>query len=263
MPDDVLPARVAGPDGAPVTLVLLHAFPLDGRMWEPQIEALAPRWRLAVPDLRGFGAARDRAGAVTTMDLLAEDTARLLDAHRLPQAVLAGCSMGGYAAMRFACRYPDRLAGLLLVSTRGGADTEQAAKARLDMAQRVLREGVGSVPDAMLPRLLGSTSLRTRPDLVALVRQLILEQDPRGVAAAQRGMAVRPDSFADLAGVRVPTLIVAGTEDQLTGPPEARALAEAIPGAAVTEIPGAGHLPNLEQPGAFNQAVEGFLRQFP
>ncbi len=250
-----LPVTVYG-DGTPV--VLLHAFPLDSRMWLPQTEALGG-YQVIVPDLRGFGAARDRAVEVAHMDLLADDVAGLLDERGLERVVLCGLSMGGYVALAFARRHGERLGGLVLCDTRAGTDTEEAAASRLAMADRVLAEGVGFVPEAMLPRLLGRSSLARRPDLVRQVTETILDQDPRGIAAAQRGMAERPDSTPVLGAIRVPTLVVVGSEDELTGPQEGRAIAAAVRDARLVQVEGAGHLVNLEQPGPVNEAMLDFL----
>ena len=239
--------------------MLLHAFPLDGRMWAPQVEALGATYDVVVPDLRGFGTAGGEAVEVADMDMLADDVARLLDARGLDRVVLGGLSMGGYVAFAFARRHAARLGGLVLADTKAGADSEEAARARLQMADRVLAEGMGFVPEVMLPRLLGPTSRERHPELVEQVVKLIGQQDPRGVAGAQRGMARRPDSTATLSQVTVPTLVLAGSEDELTGPEEGRALAAAIPDARFVQIGGAGHLSNLEQPEQVSEALLDFL----
>jgi pimeloyl-ACP methyl ester carboxylesterase len=262
------PAEVPGPpapaappvtvygDGTPV--LLLHAFPLDSRMWLPQIEALSG-YQVIVPDLRGFGSARDRAVEIAHMDLLADDVALLLDNHRLDQVVLCGVSMGGDVALAFARRHPDRLGGLVLCDTRAGTDSEKEAADRLSMAERVLAEGVAFVPEAMLPRLLGTTSRERRPDLVERVTEIILDQAPRGIAGAQRGLAARPDSTSLLAEMAVPTLVIVGSEDEIAGPEEGRALATGIRDARLVQVSGAGHLVNLEQPEPVNEALLDFL----
>ena len=255
-PEPVPPAVVSGA-GTPV--VLLHAFPLDGRMWEPQVEALAGSYQVIVPDLRGFGTAREQAVAEAGMDLLADDVARLLDDRGLDRVVLGGLSMGGYVALAFVRRHADRLGGLLLLDTKAGADSEQARADRLAMAERVLAEGTGFLPEAMLPRVLGKTSLEERPELVERVTALVREQDPRAVAGAQRGMAARPDSTDVLAGVAVPTLVVTGEEDTVTGPEVGRELAAAIPDARFLLVDGAGHLSSLERPEVLNEALLDFL----
>ena len=260
-PPAPLPVPPAAISGAGTPVVLLHAFPLDGRMWAPQAEALAGTgtYQVIVPDLRGFGAAKEQAVEEAGMDLLADDVARLLDDRGLDRVVLGGLSLGGYIAFAFVRRHADRLSGLLLLSTRAGADAEEARGNRLAMAERVLAEGNGFVPEVMLPRLLGPTSLEERPELVQRVTGLIGEQDPRAIAAAQRGMAARPDSGDVLGSIAVPTLVVTGEEDTLTGPDEGRALAAGIPGARFLLVERAGHLVNLERPEVVNEALLDFL----
>jgi pimeloyl-ACP methyl ester carboxylesterase len=255
-PAGVPPAVVSG-SGTPV--VLLHAFPLDGRMWAPQVEALAGTYQAIVPDLRGFGAAREQAVEEAGVDLLADDVARLLDSLGLDRAVLCGLSMGGYVALAFARRHPGRLSGLVLADTRSARDDEQARARRLQMAERVLAEGTGFVPEVMLPRLLGDTSRRQRPELVERVTALIRDQDPRAIAGAQRGLAARPDAAGVLPSIVVPTLVVNGEEDRLPDPDEGRSLAAAIPGARFLLVEQAGHLVNLERPDAVNEALLDFL----
>jgi pimeloyl-ACP methyl ester carboxylesterase len=260
-PPAPLPVPPAATSGAGTPVVLLHAFPLDGRMWAPQAEALAGTgtYQVILPDLRGFGAAKEQVVEEAGMDLLADDLARLLDERGLDRVVLGGLSLGGYVALAFVRRHADRLSGLLLLSTRAGADAEEARAKRLAMADRVLAEGNGFVPEVMLPRLLGPTTLKGRPELVQRVTSLIAEQDPRAVAAAQRGMAARPDSSDVLGSIAVPTLVVTGEEDKLTGPDEGRELAAGIPGARFLLVEQAGHLVNLERPEVVNEALLDFV----
>jgi pimeloyl-ACP methyl ester carboxylesterase len=255
-PEPVPPAVATGA-GTPV--VLLHAFPLDGRMWKPQVEALAGTYELIVPDLRGFGAARDQAVEEAAMDLLADDVARLLDQRGLDRVVLGGLSMGGYVALAFARRHADRLGGLVLIDTTAAADGEEARANRLRMVERVLAEGTGFLPETMLPRLLGKTTLEERPEVVERVTAMIGEQDPRAVAGAQRGMAARPDSTEVLASIAVPALVVHGAEDAIFGPDVGRELASMIPGARFLLVEEAGHLPSLERPEVVNEALLDFL----
>jgi pimeloyl-ACP methyl ester carboxylesterase len=252
-----VPPAVSSGAGTPV--VLLHAFPLDGGMWAPQVEALAGSYQVIVPDLRGFGAAREQAVEEAGMDLLADDVARLLDDRGLDRVVLGGLSLGGYVALAFVRRHADRLGGLLLLDTKAGADTEQARADRLRMVERVLAEGTGFLPEATLPRVLGKTSLEERPELVERVTAMVREQDPLAIAGAQRGMAARPDATDVLAGITVPTLVVTGEEDAVIGPEVGRELAAAIPDARFLLVERAGHLSNLEQPEVVNEALLDFL----
>ena len=253
------PMPPAATSGAGTPLVLLHAFPLDGRMWAPQVEALAGTYQVIVPDLRGFGAARDQAVEEAGMGLLADDVARLLDDRGLDRVVLGGLSLGGYVALAFLRGHADRASGLVLLDTRATADGDQARDDRLKMAERVLAEGNGFVAEAMLPKLLGETSREHRPEVVEKVASLIREQTPEAIAGAQRGMAARSDTTDLLASIAVPTLVVTGEEDAVTGPEAGRDLAAGIPGARFLLVAEAGHLVNLEQPEIVNEALLDFL----
>jgi|Tabmets5t2r1_1033131.scaffolds.fasta_scaffold08344_3 pimeloyl-ACP methyl ester carboxylesterase len=258
-PEPALPVPPAATSGAGTPLVLLHAFPLDGRMWAPQVDALAGTYQVIVPDLRGFGAAKDQAVEEAGMALLADDVARLLDDRGLDRVVLGGLSLGGYVALALMARHPDRVSGLVLLDTKATADGDQAREDRLKMADRVLAEGVDFVPEVMLPKLLGETTREHRPEVVEKVAALIRGQAPEAIAGAQRGMAARPATTDVLATIGVPTLVVTGEEDAVTGPEIGRELAAAIPGARFLLVEEAGHLANLEQPEIVNEALLDFL----
>lgn len=234
-------------------LVLLHAFPLDHRMWNDL--RLAEETEVITPDQRGFG---NTPLGTDTPDLttVAADVIAQLDGRR---AVLGGCSMGTYAAMAVLRAAPELVAGLLLVSGRATADTEAARANRHTIADRVDNEGPGFVADAMLPALLGAETHERRPDVVATVRTLVSEQDGAAIAWAQRAMAARPDSSELLAGTDIPTLIVRGEQDTLIPLDEAEALATLMPKAEVVVLAGAGHLPPVEAPEEFTGAVARWL----
>ncbi|MEU4441789.1 alpha/beta hydrolase [Actinosynnema sp. NPDC050801] len=231
----------------PAPLVLLHAFPLDSRMWDGARDLLKP----ITPDQRGGDRSPDLVA-------VADDVLRLLDERGVERAVLGGCSMGGYVAMAVLRRDPSRVAGLVLADTRAGADTDEARANRLAMAARVEEEGVGWVPDTVVAGLLGPA-----PDaaVVERVRGLILDQDPAEVAWAQRAMAVRPDSTGVLAEVDVPALVLVGEHDALTPPALARELAGVLRQGEYVELPGVGHLSPLEAPDAFASVVLDWRRR--
>jgi 3-oxoadipate enol-lactonase len=248
--------------GEGAALVLLHAFPLGMSMWDPQCEALAATRRVLRFDARGFGGS-DPGDGPLTMESIADDAAALMDALGIERAVVGGCSMGGYAAFAFARRHPQRLAGLVLQDTKAGADTEEAKKGRVALARRVLDEGAGAAADAFLPKLLGATTQRERPELAAQLREQILASRPEAIAAALHGLAAREDSRATLATVRVPALVLVGDEDTITPLEEAEAIATGIAGARLVRIPRAGHLANLENPQAVGEALSAFLARVP
>jgi pimeloyl-ACP methyl ester carboxylesterase len=237
-------------------IVLLHAFPLDGEMWAAQVDRWRDRWRVVVPDLRGFGASPSTSGDGMAMADYADDVVRLLDTLSIDRACVGGLSMGGYVALALAERHPERLSGLVLANTRAGADNEAGKAKRAELAKKVEEKGSEALADALLDKLLGPSA---SPEIVARVKEVVVRQDPAGALSAIRGMASRRDRSDVLPSIRVPTLVIGSTEDRLIPIEEARALSRAIPGAFWAEIEGAGHLSNLEQPELFARAVEEHL----
>jgi pimeloyl-ACP methyl ester carboxylesterase len=243
-------------EGDPILLV--HGFPLGRWIWDEPRRALARRWRVVVPDLRGAGDS-DVPDGPYSMDLLADDLARLCDALRFERVILGGLSMGGYVAFAFWRRHPARVRALMLCDTRSKGDDRGERVIRQSAAATALARGTAAVVDAMLPKLLGQTTLGSRPALVDAVRARLGRTDPRGVAGALLGMKDRPDSTPTLGTITVPTLVLVGGEDALTTPALAREMAAAIRGSRLEVIEGAGHLTPVEEPERTTAALERFL----
>jgi pimeloyl-ACP methyl ester carboxylesterase len=240
-------------------LVLLHAFPLSSAMWLEQRDALSDVCWVVTPDQRGFGGS-PLGSDEPSLDVVADDVAAVLDARGIDTAVVCGLSMGGYVAMAFARRHPDRLDALMLADTKAGADTAAAAANRERIAVAVTADPDSTVLlDDVLPTLTGETTKRDRPLVTGRVRALVQAAPPAAVAWAQRAMAGRPDSFDVLAGVRVPALVVVGAEDELSPVVDAEAMAKTLPDARLVVLPGAGHLSAVETPEAFNAALRELL----
>lgn len=243
-------------DGPPV--VLLHPFPANHKAWLPAAELLASRYRLILPDLRGHGQSGAGTGPAT-MEKHAADLLRLTEACGVGKAVFAGVSIGGYVLFELWRRHRERIAGLILCDTRAGADSDEARVNRLKAADDVEQQGPVPFIDSMIPKLLGDTTRTTRPDLVERVRKMMLETSAAGIAAAQRGMAARPDSLPDLKTINVPTLVMVGAEDTVTPLTEAELLQRQIAGSRLEVIPRAGHYAVFEQHEAAGKAIRGFL----
>ena len=253
-----LEAAAAGSERPRGTLLLIHAFPLNARMWEPQLALAANGWRVIVPQLRGMdGGSTDQAA--TSMDEHAGDVVDLLDALHIEDAVVGGLSMGGYVAfalVRHAARY---IRGLVLADTRPQADTPEGVEGRRKMLALVREKGPAAVADEMIPKLLGEQTRRTRPDVAQTVRALIMSSSADAIANAITALMTRADSTPLLATIHVPTLIVVGEQDTITPPALSEQMYQAIKGSEYVAIPDAGHLSNLEQPEAFNAALARFL----
>jgi pimeloyl-ACP methyl ester carboxylesterase len=190
------------------------------------------------------------------MESLADDAAAVLDELGIGRAVVGGLSMGGYAALAFARRHSERLLGLILADTRAEADSEEARRQRMILAERIRLEGSSRPALDNLPRLL---SPGARPELVSTVASWIEQARPGAVVDALLGLAARPDATHDLAQIRVPTLVNGGEQDAITAPPVLTRLHRGIPGSRLVVIPAAGHLSNLEAPEAFAEAVADLL----
>ena len=240
-------------------VLLLHAFPLHSGMYAPQLSFLASRFRIIAPDYRGLGQSAP-APVASTMELLAGDVLGLLRQLGIRRAAVAGVSMGGYLALELYRRAPELFRGLALCNTKATPDTEEAKAARETFAQSALAKGLDWVAAEFAPKLLRP---QADPSTLASVRALVKEGTPEGVAAAQRGMARRPDSVPTLSRIGCPTLVVAGEEDQLIPFAEAQRMAQTVKGARLVRIPGTGHLPSAESPVAFSTALSTFFSTLP
>ena len=246
-----------GAADSPRVLVLLHPFPVGTVTWQPQVDAF-PDWRVLVPSLPGFDGS-DLHGE-STVDAFAAHVEAFLTTLGIARAVFGGLSMGGYVLLALWRRQRSLIEGMLLADTRGGADSADVRGARQTMLDTLAAHGPGVIAEDVIPKLLGETTRRERPDIAALCRQRIESQPADAIASAIRAMMTRPDARPSLSSIDVPTLVLVGEEDLLTPPSEAEQLQRGIPGAALVRIPAAGHLSSLENPKVFNEATGGFLR---
>lgn len=244
--------------GAGTPLVLIHGYPLDGTMWQPQVAGLSHRARLIVPDLRGCGRSQATEPPYT-MDSYADDLRALLDHLGVQRAILAGLSMGGYIAFAFYRQYPQRVQALALLDTRAQADTPEGREGRMRAAETARKEGAAAIAKGLLPRLLSPKTLERQPALVEQVGQMMERQPVNGIVGALMAMAERADSTGTLAQITCPTLIIVGADDALTPPEAARQMHTAIRGSRLEIIPDAGHLSNMEQPELVNQVLADWL----
>jgi 3-oxoadipate enol-lactonase len=240
--------------GAGEPVVLLHAFPLDGRMWEMQARELAKRARVVVPDLRGFG--RSKAAPPSSIEQMADDVVALLDTLAIAHATIVGLSMGGYVAMALTRRHPTRVARLGLCDTRAEPDSSESRKTRDVNIALVDREGVAPLVEKMLPVLLSPEASAGMKDHV---RGIGNSQSRDGVKGALASMRDRHDAGPWLPSFDAPSLVIVGAEDTLSPPSCANAIADKLPHAELEVIPGAGHLANLEKPSAFTGALYRLL----
>ena len=225
-------------------LLLIHGFPLDRRIWDSVAAKIPPSIRLILPDLRGHGKSALPPGPCA-IDDYARDLLELMDKLSIPKFFVAGHSMGGYIVFALHRIAPDRIAGAALVSSRALPDNEDGKKAREATAQRAQKEGPGFLAGSMPDRAVGSAPA---PGVLDTLRTVIRSAQGKGVAAASRAMASRPDATPQLPKIAFPTVVFAGRGDKIVPAAESEAMATAIPGAKLVWCEKSGHVPMLEEP---------------
>lgn len=252
-----------GSPGSP-TLVLLHGFPVDHRMWDDVTEHLTGDVTVVAPDLPLLGSSPD-VEAVTqdgspSLEAGADAVAAFMALLAPGPVVLAGLSMGGYVALALLERHPGLVHGLALLDTKATADDDGARSNRLRVAAEVESLGHAGPVLGMARATLGATSRERRPELVGTLHGWISGQSAAGIAWSQRAMAARPDRTAALAGFAGPTVVLVGQEDEITPPAGAEQMASALPGARLVVVPAAGHMSPVEQPEAVARALDELVR---
>ena len=238
-------------------VVLIHGFPLSSSIWDEQ-DSLAAEVCVVRPELRGAGSASAPEGPYL-MESLAADVALLLDALGIERAALIGHSMGGYVALAFARMFTERVTGLALTPSRLRADTPKEAVARRELAERVERAASIEPVIEGLPRLFAPATLTERPRVVERVYEIARGISPGGAAAALRGMAMRSSSEDFVEDLDAPMLMIAGAADPLIPLEEASAIAERFARGRLVICEKSGHLPMMEEPALFTDALRGWL----
>lgn len=250
--------------GSGTPLVCVHGFPLSHVMWREQLNGLSIACRVIAPDLQGFGLSELASSddERLTMEQLADDLKTMLDVLGITEPiVLCGLSMGGYVAWQFARKYRSRLKGLIQCDTRAVADTPEGAANRHRLAGMVLEKGAEVVSTAMIPNLFAAIATERQQAAISQMRDIIHMTSPRTIAAALRGMAVRPDVRAWLPECSVPTLLICGVDDKISTVTEMQEIATAMPQAKLVIVPEAGHMAPLENPSVVNAAIMEFIAQ--
>jgi 3-oxoadipate enol-lactonase len=248
--------------GDPTSIVYLHGYPLDHRIWEPSVtrpEISSGAWLL---DLPGYGRSQGIA-APDTLRGFSEWVHRALRARSSEPAIVVGHSFGGYVALQLYRDHPDQFGGLVLTNTRSEADSEEARTKRLETVKRLGRPGEGLDVPATVRALVSPRTWEGQGPVVESLRRIVRSVPSATLIATLQAIASRPDLTPVLEKITVPTLVLWGEEDQLIPPAQTRSMVTRIPGATGAGIPGAGHLPSLEAPDRFSEATRELFRRLP
>jgi pimeloyl-ACP methyl ester carboxylesterase len=257
--------------GAGQPVVFLHPTPLDGDYWHPLTDNLGGV-RAIVPDLRGHGVSelgkklpvggfgRVPNAPVLTMAQLAADVLALLDHLALPEAVFAGCSIGGYVLLELWRRSPELMSGLAFVCSKPQPDAEANLAKRAATIAQARAEGTGTLFDGIAQNLIGRTARERHPEIMAELRARMTLTEEAAVAV-QAGLAMRPDSVPTVATIGVPVLAIAGGEDSAVTAAEMKAFNAAPGGCEFHLLPDAGHFAAYEQPQKIAALLAEWLRQ--
>jgi pimeloyl-ACP methyl ester carboxylesterase len=245
------------------TILLIHGFPFDASMWESQAAFLRDKGHTVLtPSLPGFGGSAPLARDHTSIESYAADIHKVIQTQAGGRAIVGGFSMGGYVLLALLREFPDCVSAAMLIDTRPDADTAEIRANRLKSIDRIDKDGTAGaaqVFDAMLPKLLRK---KPAPEMKTKARLLMEPQtahDGSGAANALSAMAKRRDQSDLLAGLKIPVLIVVGSEDSITPPSVALAMQSHMPHAMAVQIVAAGHLSPVEQAAPVNAAIETFL----
>ena len=243
--------------GSGLPIVLIHAFPTDQQLWEPQRQGLQRHFRIITLDLHGFGKSSPADGQAIPMSEYAFDVMHLLDQLQIEKAIIGGESMGGYIALAFLEKYPKRVSGLILSDTQSIPDTSEAKSKRETTAIDVLQNGTSTLIDGFIPKTLSAQA----PDATRQSLKKILEaQSPLAITSALRGMALRTDTSHILAATQLPILIITGEQDIMVSPDQSEAMHTLAKNSKLVKIADAGHLPSFEKPEEWNAAVVDFFK---
>ncbi|WP_026969198.1 alpha/beta fold hydrolase [Algoriphagus terrigena] len=239
-------------------IIFLHGFPFDKSMWQEQLEALAPSYRVIACDIRGFGKSRDEVTSFS-IDLFSIDLARFMNALGIKKAIICGLSMGGYIALNFQKKYPELVEALILCDTQCISDPKDVKEGRLLEINDIEENGPAKFNEKFIRKVFYEDSLTQKKEVVEELKKVVDANSTHIIAEGLRALSARTETCSSLSDIPVPTLIICGREDQVTPLAQSEFMHRATENSYFRVIDKAGHVSNLEQPEIFNQHLKDFL----
>jgi 3-oxoadipate enol-lactonase len=249
-----------GNDAAPA-IIFIHGFPFNKSMWHYQVAAFKDNYRLISYDVRGHGKT-DTGTEDFTIDLFTKDLIALMDELELEQVTLCGLSMGGYIALDAMEKHPERISALILCDTQCTAETPEAYEKKMQAIENIKVNRKGQFADESIKNLFAPESYNTKQTEIAHVFEMIMDTNTEALCKTLEALATRNSTCEKLSEIEVPVLILVGKEDRVTPPAASRLMNGKISGSEMLTIVHAGHVANMENPEAFNEALIKFMQQF-
>lgn len=239
-------------------IIFIHGFPFNKSSWQPQMAFFQHTHRVIAYDIRGFGAST--AGTEkASIQLFAYDLVKFMDGLNIEKAIVCGLSMGGYILLNAVQRFPDRFAALVLADTQCIADSEEARAKRQKSILDIEENGLQPFAEAFVKNVFSEKSLENKLDWVEKIQKIIVSTAVGTVTATLSALAGRAETCSLLSKIKVPTLIICGSEDKVTPVEQSEFLQKGIENSTLNIIEKAGHLSNLEQPAEFNKRLLAFI----
>jgi pimeloyl-ACP methyl ester carboxylesterase len=248
--------------GAGEVILFIHGQPFNRSMWKDQTDVLNDKYRLIIPDLRGYGES-GISGGMVLLDELALDLISLVEQLSIRKAIVVGLSMGGQIALEMYRWAPELFTSIILADTDARAEDANGYLNRLNLAAKIVDDGMEKFTNERIKQFMCANTFANKPAVVAHVEKMMKTTIPEGSAAAQRGRAERPDYTPLLQKIDFPALIIVGDQDVFTPVASAEYMSERIKDSRLVVIKNSGHISNMEQPEAFNQAMIDFFSRLP
>jgi pimeloyl-ACP methyl ester carboxylesterase len=239
-------------------ILFVHGFPYDHQMWKSQIDEFSKHYYCVSYDIRGLGSSPAGEGQFT-MELFVDDLEKTIDELELDKPILCGLSMGGYISLRAMERMPDKFSGLILCDTKSIADDNEGKLKRAEAIKQINSGKFDELIETFVRNCFGDKFVEEDNSNYNEVVERSKKNDPVGVKGCLLAMAGRTDTTESLSKIKLPTLVICGSEDKLSPPKVMKPMAEKIAGSKFILIEDAGHMTPIENPKEFNRAIKEFL----
>lgn len=239
------------------SIVFLHGFPYDSRMWKYQMDL--ENVNLCALDLLGAGSKKD--ARLFTLEKMVDVAFAEIQALGWKNIILCGLSMGGYVAQRMYEKYPKEFKGLIFCDTRSEADTNEAKLKRAAGIEALTQNGLHPFIENFIPQAVYPNALENNPKLKTELLEIASSQDPNGLASQLLAMQGRTDTTHVLKTITIPTLVLCGEGDQITPKEGMLAFANQIPNSEFHIVPNAGHMAPFEKPEIVNGVIQKFINK--